>query len=52
VVEADVRYPSDAALAVDATRALAREERRLARALGDGARAVRDRSRAAGQRRA
>jgi IS5 family transposase len=50
VVEADVRYPSDAALALDATRALAREGRRLARALGDGARAVRDRSRAAGRR--
>jgi transposase, IS5 family len=50
VVEADVRYPSDAALAVDATRVLAREGRRLARALGDGAKAVRDRSRAAGRR--
>ena len=50
VVEADVRYPSDAALAVDATRALAREGRRLARALGDSAKAVQDRSRAAGRR--
>jgi len=50
VVEADVRYPSDAALAVDATRALAREGRRLARALGGGAQAVQDRSRAAGRR--
>jgi len=51
VVEADVRYPSDAALAVDATRVLAREGRRLVRALGDGARgALRDRSRAAGRR--
>ena len=43
VVEADVRYPSDAALAVDATRALAREARRA------GVK-VRDRSRAAAKR--
>jgi len=50
VVEADVRYPSDAALAVDATRALAREGRRLAGALGGSAKAVQDRSRAAGRR--
>ncbi|HZI92270.1 MAG TPA: transposase [Thermoleophilaceae bacterium] len=50
VVEADVRYPSDAALAVDATRALAREGRRLAGTLGAGAKAVQDRSRAAGRR--
>ena len=50
VVEADVRYPSDAALAVDAIRALAREGRRLAGTLGAGAKAVQDRSRAAGRR--
>jgi transposase, IS5 family len=43
VVEADVRYPSDAALAVDATRLLAREARRA------GVR-VRDRSRGAAKR--
>ena len=43
VVEADVRYPSDAALAVDATRLLAREARKA------GVR-VRDRSRAAAKR--
>ncbi|MCA1698552.1 MAG: transposase [Actinobacteria bacterium] len=50
VVEADVRYPSDAALAVDATRLLGREGRRLAGTLGAGAKAVQDRSRAAGRR--
>ena len=43
VVEADVRYPSDAALAVDATRLLAREARRAGVI-------VRDRSRAAAKR--
>ena len=50
VVEADVRYPSDAALAVAATRAPGREGRRLAGMLDGGAKAVRDRSRAAGRR--
>ena len=50
VVEADVRYPSDAALAVDATRRLAREGARLAALAGAGATRVRDRSRAAGRR--
>jgi transposase, IS5 family len=50
VVEADVRYPNDAALAVDATRLLAREATQARRLAGEGARRVRDRSRAAGQR--
>jgi transposase, IS5 family len=50
VVEADVRYPNDAALAVDATRLLAREAGTARRLAGAGARRVRDRSRAAGQR--
>jgi IS5 family transposase len=47
VIEADVRYPSDAALAHAATAALAREARRAA---GDGSRPVRDRSRAVAKR--
>jgi transposase, IS5 family len=50
VVEADVRYPNDAALAVDATRLLAREAAKARRLAGPVARRVRDRSRAAGQR--
>jgi transposase, IS5 family len=50
VVEADVRYPSDAALAVDATRVLAREAGRVGTLVGEGAVRVRDRSRAAGRR--
>jgi IS5 family transposase len=50
VVEADIRYPSDAGLAVDSTRMLAAEGRRVARRIGDGARRVRDRSRAAARR--
>jgi transposase, IS5 family len=50
VVEADVRWPSDAGLALDATRLLAREAVRAAAVLGDGARHVRDRSRAVARR--
>jgi IS5 family transposase len=50
VVEADVRWPSDAGLAVDATRLLAREGARAAAVVGDRARRVQDRSRAAGRR--
>jgi transposase, IS5 family len=50
VVEADVRYPSDAGLAVDATRALAREGRRVAGLTDRSAGWVRDRSRSAGKR--
>ena len=50
VVEADVRWPSDAALAHDAARALAREGARVGALVGAGAGRVRDRSRAAGRR--
>ena len=50
VVESDIRYPNDAALAVDATRVLAREAKKLRRLTGKGARSVRDRSRSAGQK--
>jgi transposase, IS5 family len=49
VVEADVRYPSDAGLAAQGVRALAREGRRLARQIGESATAVRDRSRTVGR---
>jgi IS5 family transposase len=49
VIEADVRYPSDAMLALQGTRALAREGSKLAGML-KGARAkVRDRSRSVGK---
>ena len=50
VVEADVRWPSDAALALDGARRLAREGARVAAVLGDGARRVQNRSRAVGRR--
>jgi IS5 family transposase len=49
VVEADVRYPSDAVLALQGAKALAREGRKLSRLLaGKGARVV-DRSRQIGR---
>lgn len=50
VIEADIRYPSDAALALQGARALARQGRRLAERVGEPASAVRDRSRAIGKR--
>src|SRR5918912_335894 len=50
VVEADVRYPSDAALCLQGARALARSGSRLAERVGEQASAVRDRSRAIGRR--
>ena len=50
VVESDVRWPSDAALALDVTRRLAREGARVERLIGDRAPHVVDRSRAAGKR--
>lgn len=50
VIEADVRYPSDAMLALQGARALARQGRRLAQRLDRPTRAVRDRSRAIGRR--
>ncbi len=50
VIEADVKYPSDAGLAAQGVRALAREARRLAQRVGESERRVRDRSRAMGRR--
>ena len=50
VVEADIRYPTDAGLAADGVGALAREGRKLAAKGGAKRTAVRDRSRAAGRR--
>jgi len=50
VVEADIRYPSDASLAVDATRLIAREARKAAKLAARRGVRVRDRSRAAGKR--
>src|SRR3954471_13547756 len=49
VVEADVRYPSDAVLALDGARALAREGRKLARRLRTPSTRVVDRSRQLGK---
>jgi IS5 family transposase len=48
VVEADIRYPSDAMLALQGVRALAREGNKLTALIGDKAR-VRDRSRSVGR---
>jgi IS5 family transposase len=48
VVEADIRYPSDAMLALQGARALARESRNLQQLIGSKAR-VRDRSRSIGK---
>jgi hypothetical protein len=50
VVEADVKYPSDAGLASHGVRALAREGRKLAQRIGESRRRVRDCSRAMGRR--
>lgn len=50
VVESDVSWPSDAGLALDATRCLARQGARAAGLLGEGAQRVQDRSRATGRR--
>ena len=50
VVEADVRYPTDAGLAADGVRTLAREGKRLVAMAGGTAARVRDRSRAVGRR--
>jgi len=50
VVEADVRYPTDAGLASDGVRALAREGRKLAAKIKQKRTAVRDRSRSVGRR--
>ena len=50
VVEGDVRYPYDAALAADATRVLAREAKKAIGLAGAGARGVTDRSRSAARK--
>jgi transposase, IS5 family len=49
VIEADIRYPSDAMLALQGTRALAREGRKLARMVKGATATVRDRSRSVGR---
>jgi IS5 family transposase len=49
VIEADVKYPTDAGLAWQGVRALAREGRKLAKLIGESKRRVRDRSRAMGR---
>jgi transposase, IS5 family len=49
VIEADVRYPTDADLASQGVRALAREGRRLRAKMGQTKARVRDRSRAIGR---
>jgi IS5 family transposase len=50
VIEADVRWPTDAGLAADGLRALAREGRKLAAKIGEKRTAVRDRSRSMGRK--
>ena len=49
VVEADIRYPSDAMLALQGVQALARESRKLAQLVTGARRHVRDRSRSVGR---
>ena len=49
VIEADIKYPSDATLALQGTRALAREGREMAGMINGSVTAVRDRSRSVGQ---
>jgi transposase, IS5 family len=49
VIEADVRYPTDAGLAAHGVRALAREAKKLAKLVREQKRRVRDRSRAMGR---
>jgi IS5 family transposase len=49
VIEADIRYPSDAMLALQGTRALAREGRKLAELVKGASVKVRDRSRSVGR---
>ena len=48
VIEADVRYPTDAGLASSGVRVLAREGRKLAKLIGEKKTRVRDRSRSMG----
>jgi IS5 family transposase len=49
VIDADVRYPTDAGLAAHGVRALAREAKKLAAKIGERKRRVRDRSRSMGR---
>ena len=49
VIEADVKYPTDADLAAHGVRALAREGKKLAKLVGERKRRVRDRSRLMGR---
>jgi transposase, IS5 family len=50
VIEADVRYPTDADLASSGVRVLAREGRKLAKLIGEKRSRVRDRSRSMGRK--
>jgi IS5 family transposase len=50
VIEADVRYPTDAGLASSGVGVLAREGRKLAKLIGEKRRRVRDRSRSMGRK--
>ncbi|MCA1678224.1 MAG: transposase [Actinobacteria bacterium] len=50
VIEADVRYPTDAGLTLDGARVLAREARKVVGLVGEGAGRVQDRTRALGRR--
>jgi IS5 family transposase len=50
VIEADVKYPTDAGLASSGVRTLAREGRKLAKFVGEQKRRVRDRSRSMGRK--
>jgi IS5 family transposase len=50
VIEADVRWPTDAGLAADGVRALAREGHKLAVKIGEKRTAVRDRTRSMGRK--
>ncbi|MBA2421074.1 MAG: hypothetical protein H0V57_08110, partial [Thermoleophilaceae bacterium] len=50
VIEADVKYPTDAGLAAHGVRALARAGKKLAAKVGEPMTAVRDRSRSMGRR--
>lgn len=50
VIEADIKYPTDAGLAAQGVRSLAREGRKLASKLGENKARVRDRSRSMGRK--
>jgi len=50
VIEADIKYPTDAGLAAQGVKALAREDRKLVKAIGQAGVIVRDRSRSMGRR--